>query len=570
MPISRNSLVQATLAEIGLTRTGLGRGIDGPPGDPPPVAEFSGTPLTGVFPYTVVFTDLTTGDVTSWAWNFGDGDTSTLQNPSHEYDAADTYTVTLVATGPGGADAEVKTDYVEATDPPPVAAFSGTPLTGNDPYTVTFTDASTGAVTSYLWDFGDTNTSTLQNPTHEYTSDGDFTVTLTVTGPGGADAEVKTDYIEVLVPAPVAEFSGTPLTGNDPYTVTFTDESTGAVTSYLWDFGDTDTSTLQNPTHEYDSDGDYTVTLTVTGPGGADAEVKTDYVEVLVPAPVAAFSGTPLTGTDPYTVTFTDASTGSVTSYLWDFGDTDTSTLQNPTHEYDAVGDYTVTLTVTGPGGADAEVKTDYIEVTSGAGDPDWELDLTGGTRVLMPLKTMSDNYDARILFDTPATITEDFMTIFGGTESSRIYFARNGAGGDWAIYGPAAVSSTVEVLTSTRYDVRMEARGGDYELFVNDVSVVSGTDLNQPVTLEWAIGARRGTSDSVSREMFGRIHYFAVEDIDTPANTSRWNMTKNSATIPGDTIILDHNSANALTILDAETPAWLEVTDTLPTIPPV
>ena len=73
--------------------------IPGPP--PAPVANFSGSPTSGTEPLTVNFTDLSTGSITSWAWTFGDGGTSTAQNPSHTYTSAGTYTVALTVTGPG-------------------------------------------------------------------------------------------------------------------------------------------------------------------------------------------------------------------------------------------------------------------------------------------------------------------------------------------------------------------------------------------------------------------------------------------------------------------------------------
>ena len=100
--------------------------------EPAPVAEFSGTPLSGTNPLLVNFTDLSTGPVTSWSWTFGDGGTSTLQNPSHTYTAAGTYTVALTATGPGRVwTRETKVAYVTVSEPAPTAEFSGTPLSGH-------------------------------------------------------------------------------------------------------------------------------------------------------------------------------------------------------------------------------------------------------------------------------------------------------------------------------------------------------------------------------------------------------------------------------------------------------
>jgi parallel beta-helix repeat protein len=161
-----------------------------------------------------------------------------------------------------------------------------------------------------------------------------------------------------------ADFVGTPTSGLAPLTVNFTDTSTGTVTSYEWDFdndGTTD-STVQNPGYTYTNPGSYNVKLTVTGPGGFDDETKVDYITAYS-VPVADFTASPTTGPAPLTVNFTDASTGLVTSWEWDFNNdgTDDSTEQNPSYTYASGGAYTVKLTVTGPGGSDEEVKVDYI-----------------------------------------------------------------------------------------------------------------------------------------------------------------------------------------------------------------
>ena len=98
-----------------------------------PTAQFGGAPTTGVAPHTVFFTDLSTGSITSWAWDFGDGTTSTLEDPTKVYSAAGSYTVALTVTGPGGSDSETKVGYIAVNPPAPVANFSGTPLSGAAP-----------------------------------------------------------------------------------------------------------------------------------------------------------------------------------------------------------------------------------------------------------------------------------------------------------------------------------------------------------------------------------------------------------------------------------------------------
>jgi PKD repeat protein len=168
-------------------------------GGNPPVADFSGTPVSGTAPLNVSFSDSSTNNPTSWAWNFGDGSTSTQQNPSHTYTAVGDFTVTLVAINNDGQDTAVKTDYISvaAGGTAPTAAFSGTPTSGTAPLDVSFTDASTDGPTSWSWSFGDGNTSTAQNPMHTYTTPGTYSVSLTVSNAYGSDTHTEVDYVTV-------------------------------------------------------------------------------------------------------------------------------------------------------------------------------------------------------------------------------------------------------------------------------------------------------------------------------------------------------------------------------------
>jgi PKD repeat protein len=165
----------------------------------PPVADFVGSPTSGGVPLTVNFTDLSTA-ATSWSWDFGDTGTSTAKNPTHTYNTAGTYTVTLIATNASGSDTEIKTDYITVTPPAaPVADFtaSSTDISVGDG--VTFTDQSTNNPTSWSWTFegGTPSTSTAQNPTVTYNTVGTFNVTLVAANAQGSDPETKTDYINV-------------------------------------------------------------------------------------------------------------------------------------------------------------------------------------------------------------------------------------------------------------------------------------------------------------------------------------------------------------------------------------
>ncbi|UBM63618.1 PKD domain-containing protein [Candidatus Sulfidibacterium hydrothermale] len=155
--------------------------------------------------------------------------------------------------------------------------------------------------------------------------------------------------------APVANFTASTTTGKAPLTVTFTDHSSNTPVFWHWDFGDGGKSTLQNPTHTYTQAGTYRVTLTAINSYGSGT-IKTDSI-VVVDAPVANFTASPAGSTAPVTVTFTDHSSNTPTSWHWDFGDGDTSTLQNPTHTYTQVGAYMVILTATNKYGTNTKTE---------------------------------------------------------------------------------------------------------------------------------------------------------------------------------------------------------------------
>ena len=269
----------------------------------------------------------------------------------------------------------VDADEAAATGPPvpPVANFTGSPTSGEAPLTVNFTDQSTGSVTSWAWTFGaGEGNSTNQNPSHMYDTPGVYSVTLTATGSIGSDTLTRTDYIHVSpASAPTADFVGIPTSGEEPLIVWFLDVSEGSISSWAWDFGDEKgSSTEQNPLYMYDTPGVYTVSLQVTGPGGTDTMTKANYITVsdpapAQPAPVADFVGSPTSGDAPLTVNFTDLSAEEVTGWSWDFGDGGSSAEPNPVYTYDTPGVYTVTLTVTGPGGSDSLTRADYIDVTA-------------------------------------------------------------------------------------------------------------------------------------------------------------------------------------------------------------
>lgn len=239
--------------------------------------------------------------------------------------------------------------------------FYANKTSGFTPLEVQFFDTSylPGAI-SYSWDFGDGSGSSSQFPTHTYSlpagTDFDtYTVSLYASGVGHSDTKVKSDYITIwrdtTPPIPehdkiIADFSAIMTTGDAPFVVTFSNDSVGNVTDWLWDFGDGSFSTSSSPSHTYSSPGRYTVVLYARNSSTFDIEAKAGYIVVTKPVspPNASFEFGHISGVLPRYVEFINTSTGDITSTTWDFGDSTTSNSFSPTHKYTQAGTYTVTL----------------------------------------------------------------------------------------------------------------------------------------------------------------------------------------------------------------------------------
>ncbi|MEL6134178.1 MAG: PKD domain-containing protein, partial [Bacteroidota bacterium] len=331
-----------------------------------PVADFSGFPQTLVAGNNVTFSDQSTNNPTSWSWSFGDGTTSSAQNPIKTYTLPGTYTVSLTASNSSGSDTEIKTNYITVQGPAPSANFTASQTTIAAGGSVDFTDLSTNTPTSWSWNFGNGQTSTQQNPQNVvYTNPGTYTVTLTASNSSGSDTETKTNYITVQNPAPNADFIANQTTIIAGGSVNFSDLSTNTPTSWSWNFGNGQTSTQQNPQNVvYVNPGTYTVTLTASNSTGSDTETKTNYITVQTPAPDANFIANQTTIIAGGSVNFTDLSTNTPTSWSWNFGNGQTSAQQNPQNiVYANPGTYTVTLTASNGTGSDIETKMGYITV---------------------------------------------------------------------------------------------------------------------------------------------------------------------------------------------------------------
>lgn len=272
----------------------------------------------------------------SWTFEGGSPATSTDQNPQVTYSERGQYDVSLTITNPFGTDTEIMSDAITINDLP-TSVFMPT----YDGAFLTLANQSEYA-TTYLWDFGDGNTSMDMEPTHQYQNDGTYTITLTATNECGSVESMVDLEVVVLVPSINVDVSNT--SGCVPFEVTFTDMSGNNPTGFEWIFegGVPATSTEQNPTVIYNEAGTYDVMVTMTNAAGNSSLTLEDHITVNdVPTPNFDFT------TLDTEVTFNNLSSDNADSYAWDFGDGNVSDEENPVHTYANSGDYEVTLTVT-------------------------------------------------------------------------------------------------------------------------------------------------------------------------------------------------------------------------------
>ena len=329
---------------------------------PNPLANFSFESTCVNSP--VQFNDLSqsgSGGMADWLWDFGDvasgsSNISTIQNPTHTFSAAVTYTVTLIVTNNGGCKDTVQ--YPVTVHGLPAVDFTSTPGCVNDStHFVSSTFVNANAVTGRVWNFGDGITSTDIDPYHIYANSGAFTVTLTVTDTAGC-VNIKTHTISISPPPNSFFQASSPACAN--YPVFFNDLSTlanGQFTSWSWDFGDGSDTLINAPgnpdiTHMYTAAGTYTVKLKVNTSQGCEDEFQ--LIITISASPLSEFSFENTCANAPVSFTSLASPNGgtSIIEYSWNFGDpasgvNNLSNLQNPAHIYATAGTYTVILEVT-------------------------------------------------------------------------------------------------------------------------------------------------------------------------------------------------------------------------------
>lgn len=385
----------------------------------PLLSEFETNITSGTIPLEIHFTDLSTGNIIDWNWDFeNDGIIdSYLQNPIWIYEESDLYTVSLTISDGLNTDIETKIEYISAYDSL-IAEFEADSTLGFAPYEVQFIDLSTHSqnpITTWQWDFQNDGIidSYLQNPSYIYSDSGSYSVSLTISDGTNSDIELKDNYISIL-DSLNADFNGDTTIGYEQLEVQFTDISTGNIVGWMWDFQNDGVidSNEQNPVYIYEEVGIYTVSITITDGTLVDTEIKVGYITVAEPI-IADFETDVTSGLTPLEVQFTDLSSGGlpttettrskridkqtnmientrdIISWEWDFDNDGTidSNEQNPLYIYNDAGIYTVSLTVSDGTYNGIETKVDYITV----GEPiiaDFEANVTTGITPLEVLFT--------------------------------------------------------------------------------------------------------------------------------------------------------------------------------------
>ncbi|MEJ7735836.1 MAG: PKD domain-containing protein [Chitinophagaceae bacterium] len=329
----------------------------------PPKVTLENLPLEGCVPlsFTPKVQVVSLEPLSSYRWDFGDGNSSTAPSPTHLYTTPGIYTVKLTFSTPGGCTDSVTYLNSIKVGTKPQAKFIADPRNACAFHAIKFTDLSTGStITEWTWRFGDGGISKEKNPAHLYRDTGSFTVTLIVSNNGCKDSLVIPDYI--YIKPPIALFTDS-TECIDPFNRKFKDLSIGA-SSWFWSFGDGTNSTMQHPQHTFSKPGNYLVSLTVTN--DTCENTITRQVVIVAEKPDFTASDTVLCKGTNVIFQVNNLNANNIAQQTWLFGDGFTSgTLNNAPHSYNVSGIFTVQLVLVDINGCrDTLTKPNYIKVS--------------------------------------------------------------------------------------------------------------------------------------------------------------------------------------------------------------
>jgi len=485
-------------------------------------ADFTVTNTTGCNPFTVSFTNTSTGNIISYYWDFGNGATSTLQNPTIQYTTAGTYTVSLTVTesGTGATDTETKTNYITVVNGPSANFnLSGGAYMGCVPYTGSFNDLSSigdAPLNNWYWDFGDgtVNNGTNSTISHNFTNPGVYNILLRVTDDNGCSADTTINALISLSTPPVIDFTADKTQYcSVPVTINFTDNSSSYVpiNSYSWNFGDGNTSTAQNPSNTYNSLGVYDVSLTLTDQYGcSNTDTFTNYINLNQVTASFNFIPNDTVFCKGESVSFENT---SGINCSWSFGDgggISNTSAQITNHTYNFAGTYTVTM-IAAPGDMCADTISQDVTVES--------VDASF---------TSSPNYDCKdslnVTFtDNSSSNVVSWLWLFGDGGSASVQnpqhiFCNEGS------YNDTLIVTTANGCTATYAipnDVLIQHPTADFTVNVHDGCVpliVNFTDNStslEPIT-SWSWTFDNGTpttgSGSTTTSTFNTTGEWAVQ----------------------------------------------------------
>lgn len=321
----------------------------------PPQAVIAALPSKVVNGQFITLQSASLNEPTRLRWDLGDGTRVSGSSVRHSWSTPGTYRVRLTVENSAGTDATFVDVVVVRRVDPPVSQFTQSSTDVLVGEAVAFTSLSLNDPTRSVWNFGDGTTAQGTTASKSWPKPGTYRVTLRVANEAGANRTGVTVTVVERVDPPVASFTAGPLVVAPGDAVAFQDTSASDPSKWTWDFGDTSLSNSQNTTHVYAEEGTYTVRLTVSNEGGSSTAERTIVVK---PPPSANFRW----ATDGRSAKFTDTSWDDPESWSWDFGDGTTSTKRSPSHQFERVGVYEVTLTVSNDAGTSAP-KTQTVRV---------------------------------------------------------------------------------------------------------------------------------------------------------------------------------------------------------------
>lgn len=403
---------------------------------------FSTDTNSGCKPVLINFSDTSSCNtsITSKKWFFGDGintgagmgsnnitgvsnTSGTFSNPKHTYTGQGFFSVSLIITDQLGCKDTLTIDSLINSRPAPIADFTADTANGCVPLIVQFSDNSNSPIAEWDWDFGNLNTDSVGNPTDTYNLRGQYTVQLIVKDSFNCvDTVVKTNFINATFP--YTNFSVADDTICNSGSTGFTNSTTGAGLTYLWDFGDGSAiETSASPSHTFMLNTDASVVLnvmlTATDSNGCDS---TMVKPVMISVPDANFyTGAQNAFCPPFDALFVDSSSSDIVSWQWDFGDGSPSiikTTPDAAHTYESAGFYDVSVVATNNIGCKDTLAIDsLIRVSGPSGSFTFSLD---SSRCFSKVDFVATTFNASSItwdFRDGVTSTNSIVTHFYETE---------------------------------------------------------------------------------------------------------------------------------------------------------